>query len=482
MLSKRFWGICLCVLLLLAGLSAAAAGSGPNGEISLGLDETGGGSYAPAQVQVVQLNLDGTPVESDVPAFVRGGRTMVPVRVVTERMGAQVAWLAESNQVSISLAGNEVVLQIGSAQALVNGQEETLYDGIPAMVAKYRGIERTMVPLRFVAEQLGARVDWEQETYTALIDISPPAYQVSSVRADAGAQLVQIVTTDTPEYRLTDLGDRVVVDVLDAGISAGRSGTISVDSEWIAQVRWASHWNDLYPEYSHAVRVVLDLQEGVTWTDNLALLALPRGLLLAAGGPGEAAERLPAVELDPEKQTVVVDAGHGGAQTGALYEEIAEKEINLAVARKVEAELRGAGYNVVMTRTTDATVGLYTRADIANAADADLFVSIHSNAAVNNTDFAGAYTYHHTSSARGARLARAIQGPLCERTQAIDRGIHHADFVVLRETNMCAALVEMGFMTNHEELLLLTTPAYQDALAAGIAQGVAAYLAENEAN
>ena len=168
--------------------------------------------------------------------------------------------------------------------------------------------------------------------------------------------------------------------------------------------------------------------------------------------------------------------GHGGGRTGAQYEGIAEKTINLSVSKRLQAILRGYGYNVVMTRTGDADVGLYERADIANAVEADLFVSLHSNAAPDYPDFSGIYTYYHPSSGRGARLAQAIQTPLTRLTGGIDRGIKSADFVVLRETEMCAVLVEMGFMTNHDELMDLIDDGYQDKLAQGIAEGIVTYL------
>lgn len=357
---KRVFGLALaCFLLLTLALPASAAG--PNGEISIGMDEDGAGSYKPASVSVVRLTLNGTVLDSDVPAFIRGGRTMVPVRLITERMGASVQWFADTNEVAISLNGRTVTLKIGSPQALVNGEEVNLYDSVPAMVAKYNGIERTMVPLRFVSEQLGAQVGWVQETYTATI------------------------TTD-------------------------QMGTETADNEVHMQ------------------------------------------------------------------KTVVLDAGHGGSDFGAFYEGICEKDINLAVAKKVEAILLSEGYHVVMTRTEDTAVGLYTRAEIANAADADIFVSIHSNAAENAPDFTGIYTYYYPTSRQGAVLAQAIQTPLCTMTGAIDRGIESADFVVLRETSMCAVLVEMGFMTNSGELRMLITPSYQDKLAVGIAKGIVTYL------
>lgn len=355
---KRSLALFLAFAFLVCSVPSAAAES--HGKISLGLNKGGTGRYENVTVSVVPVVLNGELLESDVPAFSWGGRTMAPVRLIAERLGATVQWEEGTTEVVITVNAITIQLKMGSAQAKVNGKTVTLYDGIPAMVAKYNGIERTMVPLRFVAEQLGGRAEWLQETCTA-------------------------------------------------AIYTGQAGS----------------------------------------------------------GTGNGVHT---------QKTVVLDAGHGGSQTGAVYEGICEKDLNLAVTKKVETLLRSDGYQVIMTRTGDIDVDLYTRAAIANTADADVFVSLHSNAAVNAPSFTGIYTYYYPTSRRGAQLAQSIQAPLCAITGAIDRGTESADFVVLRETNMCAVLVEMGFMSNSGELQKLTTPAYQDKLAAGIAQGIAAYL------
>lgn len=473
---RRFRALLLSLTLLVC-LFPAAMAAGPNGEISLGLDESGTGRYDDATVQVVQITLNGAHLESDVPAFIRGGRTMVPVRLISEEMGAAVRWLADTNEVAITLGEATVQLKIGSAQAQVNGEPVTLYDGIPAMVAKYNGIERTMVPLRFVSEQLGAQVGWVQETYTATISTGQAAYQVTEIEADPQANMVHIATSAAPDYVVLDLGDRVAVDLLGAELTCDDAGAIRVDGKYISSVRYAQHGSDLYDGCPQAVRVVLDLKEGVSFQKHLEVTPLSNGLLLtASSGPWDGGDFTPTVPIKPEQKTIVLDAGHGGSQTGALYEGICEKDINLAVTKKVEAILRGYGYRVIMTRTGDTDVGLYKRTDIANEANADIFVSLHSNAAENAPDFAGIYTYYYPSSRRGPQLAQAIQTPLCALTGAIDRGIDSADFVVLRETEMCAVLVEMGFMSNSRELQRLITPVYQDRLAAGIAEGIVSYL------
>lgn len=475
---KRFRALFLILTLLVCSVPAASA-VGSNGEITLGLDEGGTGRYENAAVQVVQITLNGVLLDSDVPAFIRGGRTMIPVRLITEKMGASVQWFGDTNEVAITLGEATVKLKIGSAQAQVNGKTETLYDGIPAMIANYNGVERTMVPLRFVSEQLGAQVGWDPETYTASISTRQAACLVTEVKTDAGVKTVHIITSETPDYVVTDLGDRVVIDLLEAELTSEAYGMIPVDNEYFSNVRYAQHGSELYDSQTSVVRVVLDLKEGITFRDHMELTPLSNGLLLTTSPEDEKEiDFIPTAPVDPTQKTVVLDAGHGGSDTGAFYEEICEKDINLAVAKKVEDILLRYGYRVVMTRTEDVYVGLYDRADIANAEDADLFVSIHSNAAENSSDFTGIYTYYHPTSLRGARLAQAIQTPVCELTGAIDRGIESADFVVLRETAMCAALVEMGFMTNSGELQQLITPSYQDKLAAGIVEGIVAYLNE----
>ncbi|MDB7815640.1 N-acetylmuramoyl-L-alanine amidase family protein [Intestinimonas butyriciproducens] len=479
----------LLVLALLCSLTAAWAAP-PNGSLSIELCDWNAKTYTPATAEAVRLTLNGETLSGDVPAMIIDGRTLVPVRLVGEALSAQVLWVQQTGQVILKRGEDLIVLTLDSDSAVVNGVPASLPDGVPAQVVRYQGADRTMIPLRFVSEQLGAEVLWDQETYSAHItadtseeptpDPLPPEQSdklVTDIQADANAQTVLITTDHTPEYQVMDLGDRLAVDVLGASLSSGFPGTIVVDNELISAVRYAEHGPGLRDGYDHVVRVVLDLQPGISYAKNVTVEAQENGVLLTTFLENrDDVDFTPTVPIDPEKSTIVIDPGHGGSRPGARYEGIAEKDINLAVSKKLETLLKNHGYNVVMTRSTDVDVGLYERADIANAVNADLFVSIHSNAAENRPDYQGIYTYYHPSSRRGARLAQAIQTPLCRMTGGIDRGIKDADFVVIRETQMCAVLVEMGFMTNHEELMNLIDDSYQDKLAQGISEGIVSYL------
>ena len=352
-----------------------------------------------------------------------------------------------------------------------------------------------MVPLRFVSEQLGAQVDWDNITFTASITTAQPEPEpepglpdlglVTDIVSDSNAQTIRIITNHTPQYRVLDLGDRLVVDILGAQMPGAdySTSTIPVDNDLITAVRYAQHGNSLGYGYEHTLRVVLDLKKGVTYTKNIIISGQPDGLLITAHKSDEDPDDtgfVPSIPIDPSKATIVVDPGHGGLHPGAVYEGIMEKNLTLAISLKLRNELAARGYNVVLLRESDETLDLYDRAYIANDLGADLFISVHCNASGTVPTYQGIYTYYYPGSKLGgAALAQAIQTPLCERTGAIDRGINEANFVVLRETEMCAVLVETGFMSNSEELARLCDEGYQQKIAQGIAEGVTRYLNAN---
>lgn len=489
----------LTVLALLYALTLTAFAAGPNGTLSVQLYSWNQRTYTPASAEVVKLTLNGDPLTGDVPAMIRDGRTLVPIRLVGEALQAQVLWVQQTGQVILTKGEDVIVLTLDSAAAIVNGVSTPLPDSVPAQVVTYDGADRTMIPLRFVSEELGAQVEWDQATYTAhltaeLAETTPetptqepetpvrepqepedpiPGEDIARITGMSWSAGTLTITTDqAPNCKVTDLGSRVAIDFLDTTLSEDFTGCEVVDP-YLADVRYAQHGADFYPGSDHTVRFVLDLAAGATAAGNLTITTTLTGVSVSTHG---APQTTPTVSIVPQDYTIVIDPGHGGDRPGACYEDIMEKDIDLAVSLKLVSILQNQGFQVIMTRSTDVEIGLYERADLANAAGADVFVSIHANATENLPDYQGIYTYYHPSSNRGARLAQAIQTPLCQITGGIDRGIKDADFVVLRETDMCAVLVEMGFMTNHEELMNLTNDSYQQLLAQGIAQGIVDYL------
>ncbi len=179
---------------------------------------------------------------------------------------------------------------------------------------------------------------------------------------------------------------------------------------------------------------------------------------------------------------VCVDPGHGGDDTGAIgVSGTKEKDVNLAISLLLADDLRKAGLRVMMTREDDKTLNLHDRPAWANAAQASLFVSVHNNAA-GDPEANGTESFYWGTpeqwSAEGKLLAEAIQRNLIKALGSTDRGAktHWYNLVVLAETEMTAALAEVGFLTNAAEEAKLITAAYQQAAAQGIANGVLEYL------
>ncbi len=174
---------------------------------------------------------------------------------------------------------------------------------------------------------------------------------------------------------------------------------------------------------------------------------------------------------------VVLDPGHGGSAPGAVYEGVMEKDLNLAVALKAKTLLEAQpDMEVLMTREEDKDVALEARPMLSNEKGADLFVSIHANALEEDASFRGVLTFYHQDNQGGNRLASAIQRGVVAQTEGNDLGIREEDFAVTRLSEAPACLLEMGFMTNAEELSNLGDEAYQEKIAQGICDGILDYL------
>ena len=187
-------------------------------------------------------------------------------------------------------------------------------------------------------------------------------------------------------------------------------------------------------------------------------------------------------------KVIVVDAGHGGIDPGANRPGVLEKDINLAIALQLKDVLNQYGMKVVLSRQTDVELStecdnekikgryrrdLTARVEMAEESDADLFISIHANA-VSNAQRRGAEVFYFAKSESGKALANSIQAELHEVTQTAPAA-NTADYFVLRRNKIPAALVEVGYITNMDERLLLQSPEHQRKLAEAIAKGIYNY-------
>jgi len=170
--------------------------------------------------------------------------------------------------------------------------------------------------------------------------------------------------------------------------------------------------------------------------------------------------------------TVVLDAGHGGYDAGAVNGSRLEKNDNLRMALAVGALLRNCGFNVIYTRSTDVFVPLTERAAISNRANADLFVSFHRNGSTNPNANGFENWVYTNASAKSVAAANYILDRVVAVGVQSNRGIKHGNFVVLRETRAPAVLIENGFISNLEDNRLFDSKfdSYAQAIASGIAR------------
>ncbi len=178
----------------------------------------------------------------------------------------------------------------------------------------------------------------------------------------------------------------------------------------------------------------------------------------------------------PDRRVLVtIDPGHGGRDPGAVgIGGLQEKDVILPISQEVARLLAKQGVAVKMTRSNDRFISLQGRAQMANRDRSDIFVSIHANAATSPAN--GAETFHHPSSGSGRALAQSIQNSVIRRTGLKNRGVKQANFYVLRNTAMPAALVEVGFVTGYQDAAKLRDPRFRQVMAEAIAEGIINYI------
>lgn len=243
----------------------------------------------------ITIKINGNIVTSDVPPVIINDRTMVPVRVISESLGALVDWDNNANTVYISYEGNLIELPVGKSQAMVNGNGIKL--DTSAMIVN----DRTMVPLRFVAEALSLQVDWDQETYTVMIKQSKPQTLYSTIKdvqfygTDNGYQVS--IVADGPISQSSFLmqnPDRLVIDVPDS-VMGLPNGVIPVGAGALKQIRVSQ-----FKENPYISRIVIDMETvheyKITQSEDNKVINILFG-----------SQTVKEVDYDKDKSAVVID-------------------------------------------------------------------------------------------------------------------------------------------------------------------------------
>jgi len=319
----------------------------------------------------------------------------------------------------VAEAAHRAAFFVGSNWYVVDGQAHEMD------VAPFIQGGRAFVPVRFLAYALGVtpeEIRWSDLTRTVTL-------------SEGGVT----VSVSVGSYVLCVDDRRVEMDVAPVIVPPGR---VCVPARFVAEA----------------------LGYRVGWDPSMQAVLIEEPASVSRGGaPGRCAR-------------VVLDPGHGGRDPGAVAGPLREADLALDLALGAARELERQGVSVYLTRREDRDVYLPERVALANQAGADLFVSVHCNAA-SNPEARGFESYVHPAApARTRELARKIHERLAAFLNSFDvpdRGLKEADLYVLRKTRCPAVLLECLFLTNAEDATLLGDPAWRGRLAVEIARAVA---------
>jgi N-acetylmuramoyl-L-alanine amidase len=180
-------------------------------------------------------------------------------------------------------------------------------------------------------------------------------------------------------------------------------------------------------------------------------------------------------------KVIVLDAGHGGRDPGATNSGVQEKKIALAIAQQTAKALTEAGASVILTRNDDRFIPLGERSDIANRSKADLFLSIHINSNTVANSRSGSIMFHHKQSPLGILLGNLLSEEIVKVSELpsmgvrSDRTIYESGFAVLRNSQMPAVLLEMGFINHSRDRARIQEAEYHSSVAKAITQAVKRY-------
>lgn len=474
---KKILSLIITVCLLISTFVSASAAEHFVGEL---VYDGSVHSYKGAHFTLI---IDGKQIQSPIPPVVlENGRSIVTARECFEAMDADVLWTQGSpSRILISNDNTVVSLALDDNTAYINGTAVEME--APAKLVGYNDVYKTMIPVRFVAQALGMEVNYIKDTDTISISAptptptptpTPDVKYISDIEYSANdTAFTMTVSLDSPYEKYTHftLDDplRIVLDI--NNFSAASLNPTYQANTFISRIRTADYYGN--------ARLVLDTNGfsdySITASDDKRTITL-------TVYPSATEPEAPVSPFGDYK--IVIDAGHGGSDPGAIgYNDdgsisLKESSVTLPIANRVYQILKDNGINAYYTRNTDVYVTLDERTSFANKIGASLFVSIHCNA-FTTTDVKGSLVMHHTSKdtsaygVSGKELAENILKYLPSALGTNNRGrVDGSAMYVIRKADMPSVIVETAFITNASDRSKLADTAYREKAAQAIAQGI----------
>lgn len=413
------------------------------------------------QVKKAGVLVNNRTLKTEFSPYIKQGRTFVPIREITENLGADVKWNNRDKSIKISLNGDVIDMKINSPNVRVNGKKISLDNAQAPQLALYsspRKETKTMVPLRFISETFGYDVDWNNDKVRAEISTN----KTKSIVEDDKKENSNKNNKNTKNKKSNDKNTKKVAS------KTKTSNSKSIfDSNYFQSNVEKSETNKITKEIKGGNKDKIFDQAELDKSD-------------------EKKNRVIKDKIEVNgKLKIVIDPGHGGKDSGAvaLDGETYEKTVNLLVAERLMDKLSAnSEISPTITRTRDEYIKLLDRAGVSNDGDAHLFLSIHFNSADNSSAKGIEVLYASEKNVRikdtvQKDFASCLQKALIKETGAVDRGIKNRPaIIVLNKTKNVAALAELGFLSNEDDLENIKDPDYIDKLAQGLYNGIEDYM------
>lgn len=455
-----------------------------------------------------KLFLDGKRLYSDVEPTIIKGSTLVPLAILTEGLGYEVEWEGDLKRVTVKSNDTLIQLIINESTVMVNGEPQVM-KAVPQLIQW-----RTMVPVRFIGELLGLEFEWkdiEREVHMfshkapeTNPDSDPdqsdngnqpivPTGYIESVDFDQASTLSITYSGEIKPNKPFYLSNpsRLVIDLPDTAYAGQHFAKVEVeDNPFLASYRHSAFSSDPL-----IARVVIDLNDDIGHVLTQSDGQITIQLMPVSEVPGEqgtdpadpAPTHTPTPTPNPEPSDpgegkiyhVVLDAGHGGKDSGAVSKDkiMLEKDFTYTIVNKMKAILeKDPRIQVHLSRPDDVKIELRERVAFAEKVKADVFISIHANSFTKDTA-TGSETYYYRDNSK--ELANIIQKHLVAGTGLANRGVKKEAFVVIKETSMPAVLVEAGYLSNSYDLEVLRKDENQDFIAAELVLGIKEFLKLN---
>ncbi|BAU27940.1 N-acetylmuramoyl-L-alanine amidase [Aneurinibacillus soli] len=446
--------------------------------------------------------INGAKVILDQAPLVINNRTMIPLRQIGEWLGATVGWDQASSTVivnskqSLAINGrtltapvyqlpygrfvsiNEMAKPLGYTVSTGNGkvvleqgtEKYTIAQADASNTNGWRLIDgQYALTPEFLSQVIGAKASWNEAGTAGTLD---KLQRITGFSVTDNGVRVETEGKMTFSHFYLDSPDRIVIDFNHARID--ESMPAPAVSGKVKAVRFSQ-----YSTAPDRVRVVVEMTKhfgyevsaadgatNVRITDNVIAPVVPTPV------PTPTPQPTPPT-TNNGTFTIVLDAGHGGKDTGAIgTANNTEKSLVLAVTKRMKPLLeQNKNFKVIMTREGDTYPTLDDRVNLANSVNADLFMAIHANSGPVSAH--GTETYY--TAARSKELASIVHRHLIEATGFTDRGVKTANYYVTKNTNMPSTLIEIGFLTNTSDNKQMLDADFQQRVAEAMVAAITEY-------